>query len=311
MKFKKILSMVAPVLLLTSCTNDIIIYTEPEFEKYNNIVTYDDFVNTATEKSKQCKFYEKGYTNSFTLKLNVVSYQESNLKRGGDELEKAEMKGVSNVDFQYDNNNIVSTINTETNVKMKNFEIDSNAKKEVSYVVSSEEKKEYQFATIDDKNYRIEISPLAKTYKKGILSTETFYENMIAVASDLMDVLFEDSYNLKDDGEKTYYIDGDLFTLTYTFNNSEPYKASEYDTNAVGTKTTNIDHKFQFKLLEDSMKLVISSKKTTKTSFKEDRDPYKANDVITNEEKASSTLEFKFEDVTLSKTDYSKLTEEN
>lgn len=311
MKIKKILLMVAPVLLLTSCTNDIIIYTEPEFEAYKNIVTYDDFVNTATEKSKQCKFYEEEYSNSFTLKMNVVGYEESNLKRGNEELEKAEMKGVSNVDFQYDNNNIVSTINTETNVKMKNFEIDNNAKKEVSYVISSEEKKEYQFATIDDKNYKIEISPLAKTYKKGILSTETFYENMVAVASDLMDVLFKDNYNLADDGEKTYYIDGDLFTLSYTFSNSEPYKASEYDANAVGTKTTKIDHKFQFKLLEDSIKLVISSKKTTKTSFKEDRDPYKANDVITNEEKASSTLEFKFEDVTLSKTDYSKLTEEN
>ena len=311
MKFKKILLMVAPVLLLTSCTNDIIIYTEPEFEAYKNIVTYDDFVNTATEKSKQCKFYEEGYANSFTLKMNVIGYEESNLKRGSEELEKAEMKGVSNVDFQYDNNNIVSTINTETNVKMKNFEIDNNAKKEVSYVVSSEEKKEYQFATIDDKNYRIEILPLAKTYKKGILSTETFYENMVAVASELMDVLFKDNYNLADDGEKTYYIDDDLFTLTYAFSNSEPYKVSEYDLNAIGTKTTKIDHKFQFKLLEDSIKLVISSKKTTKTSFNEDSEPYKANDVITNEEKASSTLEFKFEDVTLSKTDYSKLTEEN
>ena len=286
---------------------------EPKFEKYANVVTYEQFVDAVNEEPFIKRMDEDYKPESHTLKIEQMGISEtaSKIVKGKEESVLLSEKTYAKAEQTntYDQGSTLIKVKGSSNTT---YEVKQNTTSQATmkYTIKSKTDQMFLEGKVDGEDVVIGTDALDKTYwslgkvVENLNSIAEYAEGQyLAPLMDLIGIMMSYESSTEDEQKKyAFYKDDSLYTAVYA--DSETNDIKDLDNNVVGKEVDSTELKVQMKFADKKIVTKTLKKDNYKEEFTKEAYGYEAGYTYTKDETDGRTYTFEIKSQSLSAPNY-------
>lgn len=286
---------------------------EPKFDKYSNVVTYEQFMDALNEEPFLKRMDENYKPESHTLKVEEMAISEAvdKIVKGKEEsvLSSTKTSAKAEQTNTYDQGSTLIKVKGSSSTTYEGKQ-NTTSQATVKYTVKSKKDQMFLEGKVEGEDFVIGTDALDKTYwtlgkvVENVNGVVEFAKSQyLAPLMDLVGIAMSYASSTEDEQKKfAFYKDDSLYTVVYA--DSETNDIHDSDDSVVGVQAQSTENKLQMKFEDKKIVTKVLEKSNTKQEYTKDTLSYPAGYTYTSDDTEGTTYTFEIKSQSLSAPSY-------